>query len=143
MVRNNLGGAMQGLAAVPLFVGYDVDAADPDRAGRIVSYDVVGGRYEETLGYHSVGSGSLFARSSMKKLHDPVMEMDAAVRVAMEALYDAADDDNATGGPDPVRQIYPSVVTITAADGAVRLSDEQAGQVAELVVDSRRRKPGG
>lgn len=143
MVRNNLGGAMQGLAAVPLFVGYDVDAADPDRAGRIVSYDVVGGRYEETLGYHSVGSGSLFARSSLKKLHDPMMEVDAAVRVAMEALYDAADDDTATGGPDPVRQIYPAVVTVTAADGAVRMSDEQAGQVAELVVDARRRKPGG
>jgi proteasome beta subunit len=143
MVRNNLGGAMQGLAAVPLFVGYDVDAADPDRAGRIVSYDVVGGRYEETLGYHSVGSGSLFARSSLKKLHDPTMEVDAAVRVAMEALYDAADDDSATGGPDPVRRIYPAVVTITAADGAVRISDELAGQVAELVVDARRRKPGG
>jgi proteasome beta subunit len=143
MVRNNLGGAMQGLAAVPLFVGYDVDAADPDRAGRIVSYDVVGGRYEETLGYHSVGSGSLFARSSLKKLHDPMMEVDTAIRVAMEALYDAADDDTATGGPDPVRRIYPAVVTITAADGAVRLSDEQAGQVAELVVDARSRKPGG
>ena len=143
MVRSNLGGAMQGLAAVPLFVGYDVDAADPDRAGRIISYDVVGGRYEETLGYHSVGSGSLFARSSLKKLHDPMMDVEAAVRVAMEALYDAADDDNATGGPDPVRQIYPSVVTVTAADGAVRIPDEQAGQIAELVMDARKRKPGG
>src|SRR3954468_9643308 len=64
MVRGNLGAAMQGLSAVPLFIGYDVDASNPDRAGRIVSYDVVGGRYDETLGYHSVGSGSLFARSS-------------------------------------------------------------------------------
>ncbi len=143
MVRGNLGGAMRGLAAVPLFVGYDVDATDPDRAGRIVSYDVVGGRYEETLGYHSVGSGSLFARSSLKKLHDPMMEAEAAVRVAMEALYDAADDDSATGGPDLVRQIYPVVITVTAADGAVRLSDEQAGQVAGLVVDARKSKPGG
>jgi len=143
MVRRNLGGAMRGLAAVPLFVGYDLDASDPDRAGRIVSYDVVGGRYDETLGYHSVGSGSLFARSSLEKLHDPMMEADAAVRAAMEALYDAADDDNATGGPDPVRQIYPVVITVTAADGAVRLSDEQAGQVAGLVVDDRKRKPGG
>ncbi len=143
MVRGNLGGAMRGLAAVPLFVGYDVDATDPDRAGRIVSYDVVGGRYDETLGYHSVGSGSLFARSSLKKLHDPSMEAEAAIRVAMEALYDAADDDSATGGPDPVRQIYPAVITITAEDGAVRLSDEQAGQVAGLVVDARKRKPGG
>ncbi|MGH3511367.1 MAG: proteasome subunit beta [Pseudonocardiaceae bacterium] len=143
MVRGNLEGAMRGLAAVPLFVGYDLDATDPDRAGRIVSYDVVGGRYEETLGYHSVGSGSLFARSSLKKLHDPMMEIDAAVRVAMEALYDAADDDSATGGLDPVRRIYPVVVTVTAADGAVRMSDEQAGQVADLVVETRKRKPGG
>jgi proteasome beta subunit len=143
MVRGNLGGAMRGLAAVPLFVGYDVDATDPDRAGRIVSYDVVGGRYDETLGYDSVGSGSLFARSSLKKLHEPMMDAEAAVRVAMEALYDAAEDDTATGGPDLVRQIYPVVITITAADGAVRMSDDQAGQVADLVVDSRKRKPGG
>lgn len=143
MVRGNLGGAMRGLAAVPLFVGYDLDAADPDQAGRIVSYDVVGGRYDETLGYHAVGSGSLFARSSLKKLHDPTMDVDAAVRVVMEALYDAADDDTATGGPDPVRQIYPAVITITAADGAVRIPDEQAGQVASLVMEARKRKPSG
>jgi proteasome beta subunit len=131
------------LAAVPLFVGYDLDASDPDRAGRIVSYDVVGGRYDETLGYHAVGSGSLFARSSLKKLHDPMMDVEAAVRVAMEALYDAADDDTATGGPDPVRPIYPAVITVTAADGAVRISDEQAGQVANLVTEARKRKPSG
>ena len=90
-----------------------------------------------------MGSGSLFARSSLKKLHDPMMDIEPAVRVAMEALYDAADDDTATGGPDPVRQIYPVVITITAADGAVRMPDEQAGEVAELVVDARKRKPGG
>jgi proteasome beta subunit len=143
MVRGNLEGALRGLAAVPLFVGYDVDAPNPDRAGRIVSYDVVGGRYDETLGYHSVGSGSLFARSSLKKLHDPTMEADAAVRVVMEALYDAADDDSATGGPDPVRRIYPVVVMVTTADGAVRLSDEQAGQVVDLVVEGRKHRPGG
>jgi proteasome beta subunit len=143
MVRSNLGGAMRGLAAVPLFVGYDVDATDPDRAGRIVSYDVVGGRYDETLGYHSVGSGSLFARSSLKKLHDPMMDIETAIRVAMEALYDAADDDTATGGPDPIRQIYPVVITVTAADGAVRMPDEQAGQIADVVMEARKRKPGG
>lgn len=143
MVRGNLEGAMQGLAAVPLFVGYDLDSTDSDRAGRIVSYDVVGGRYDEKLGYHSVGSGSLFARSSLKKLHDPTMDADAAVRVAMEALYDAADDDSATGGLDSIRRIYPVVVTVTAADGAVRMSDEQAGQVADLVVEARKHKPGG
>lgn len=143
MVRGNLDGAMKGLAALPLFVGYDLDAADPERAGRIVSYDVVGGRYEESLGYTAVGSGSLFARSSLKKLHDPGMDIDAAVRVAMEALYDAADDDTATAGPDTTRRLYPVVVTVTAADGAIRLSDEQASQVAEAVLEGRKRKPGG
>jgi proteasome beta subunit len=143
MVRGNLEGAMRGLGAVPLFVGYDLDATDPERAGRIVSYDVIGGRYDETLGYHSVGSGSLFARSSLKKLHDPMMEEQAAVRAAMEALYDAADDDSATGGPDQVRRIYPVVVTVTAADGAVRMSAEHAGQVADQVVEGRKGKPGG
>ncbi|MGH3786958.1 MAG: proteasome subunit beta [Pseudonocardiaceae bacterium] len=143
MVRGNLGAAMQGLGALPLFVGYDMDATDPDRAGRIVSYDIVGGRYDETAGYHSLGSGSLFARSSLKKLHDPTMDAEAAVQVAMEALYDAADDDTATGGPDTIRRIYPVVVTITAADGAVRMPEEQAGAVAEVVVEARKRKPGG
>jgi proteasome beta subunit len=143
MVRGNLETAMKGLAALPLFVGYDVHATDPDRAGRIVSYDVVGGRYEETTGYTAVGSGSLFARAALKKLHDPGLDADAAVRVAMEALYDAADDDTATAGPDTVRGIYPVVVTVTAADGAVRLPDEQAGRVAEAVLEGRRQKPGG
>lgn len=143
MVRGNLPAAMQGLAALPLFVGYDLDATDPDRAGRIVSFDVVGGLYDETVGYHSVGSGSLFARSSLKKFYDPMMDADTAIRAAMEALYDAADDDSATGGPDPVRQIYPLVITVTAADGAVKLSDDQAAAVVDVVVEARRRKPGG
>jgi proteasome beta subunit len=71
------------------------------------------------------------------------MEADAAVRVVMEALYDAADDDSATGGPDPVRRIYPVVVMVTTADGAVRMSDEQAGQVVGLVVEGRKHRPGG
>jgi len=143
MVRGNLESAMRGLAALPLFVGYDVHATDPDRAGRIVSYDVAGGRYEESQGYTSVGSGALFARSALKKLHDPQMEVGAAVRIAVEALYDAADDDTGTAGPDTVRRIYPVVVTVTAVDGAVRLSDEHAGQVAEAVLEGRKQKPGG
>jgi proteasome beta subunit len=77
----------------------------------------------------------------LKKLYDPTMEADTAVRIAMEALYDAADEDSATGGLDFIRRIYPVVITITAADGAVRMSDEQAGQVAELVVEARKRSP--
>lgn len=143
MVRGNLEAAMRGLAALPLFVGYDVDTADPDRSGRIISFDVAGGRYDESAGYTAIGSGSLFARTSLKKLHDPGMDADAAIRIAVEALYDAADDDTATAGPDMVRGIYPVVITVTAADGAVRLSEEQAGQVSEAVLAGRRQKPGG
>lgn len=143
MVRGNLGAAMQGLVALPLFVGFDVDDPDSDTGGRIVSFDVAGGRYEESLGYHAVGSGSLFARSALKKLHDAAGGTDTAVRTAVEALYDAADDDTATGGPDTVRRIYPVVITVTAADGAVRVPDADAAAVAEAVVAARREKPGG
>ncbi len=109
MVRGNMEAAMAGLVALPLFAGFDVDASDPDKAGRIVSFDAAGGRYEEFAGYHGIGSGSLFAKSALKKLHNPGDERDAAVRNAVEALYDAADDDSATGGPDLVRRIYPTV----------------------------------
>ncbi|ASO20077.1 proteasome beta subunit [Actinoalloteichus hoggarensis] len=143
MVRGNLEQATMGLAAVPLFVGYDVNAADPDRAGRIISYDVAGGRYEERAGYHAVGSGSLFAKSALKKRHDPDADADAAVRTAVEALYDAADDDTATGHPDLVRRIYPTVVVITRSAGAVRLDDERAEAVARAVVAGRQENPGG
>ena len=104
MIRGNLGLAMQGLAVVPLFAGFDLDRG----TGRIFSYDVTGGRYEEHQ-HHSVGSGSVFARGSLKKLWQPGLDAGAAVRVAVEALVDAADDDSATGGPDQSRRIWPVV----------------------------------
>ncbi|WAL63317.1 proteasome subunit beta [Amycolatopsis cynarae] len=137
MVKGNLDAAMAGLAVLPLFVGYDTEAEDPKRAGRIVSYDVTGGRYEERAGYHAIGSGSLFAKSSLKKLYDPDADAEAAVRTAVEALYDAADDDTATGGPDLVRRIFPTVITITGEHGAVPLAEEQASAVAQAVVTGR------
>ncbi|TVT28666.1 proteasome subunit beta [Amycolatopsis rhizosphaerae] len=137
MVKGNLDAAMAGLAVLPLFVGYDTEAEDPKRAGRIVSYDVTGGRYEERAGYHAIGSGSLFAKSSLKKLYDPDADAEAAVRTAVEALYDAADDDTATGGPDLVRRIFPTVITITGEHGAVPLPEEQASAVAQAVVTGR------
>lgn len=143
MLRGNLEGAIAGLAVLPLFAGYDTEAEDPDRAGRIVTYDITGGRYDERAGYHAVGSGSLFAKSALKKRHDPDADVDSAVRNAIEALYDAADDDTATGGPDLSRRIYPTVVTITGAEGAVRLSEERTEAVAEEVVAGRRENPGG
>lgn len=141
MVRGNLDGAMAGLVALPLFVGYDVNASDPDRAGRIISFDVTGGRFEEYAGYHAIGSGSLFAKTSLKKSFDPDADLDSAMRRAVDALYDAAEDDSATGGPDMVRKIYPTMVTITAADGAVKLPQDRLGAVAEAVVANRAERP--
>jgi len=137
MVRGNMDAAMAGLVALPLFAGYDLDAADPDKGGRIVSFDAAGGRYEEFAGYHAIGSGSLFAKSALKKLHDPATDRDTAVRNAIESLYDAADDDSATGGPDVVRRIFPTVITITAADGAVKLPADESATVTEQVTADR------
>jgi proteasome beta subunit len=136
MIRNNLGAALQGLAVIPLYAGYDSDAADPAKAGRIFSFDVAGGVYEET-GYDGIGSGSLFAKAALKRLHRPGLNRDDAVRIAVEALYDAADDDTATGGPDLVRRIFPVVWTATAA-GTARVADDETARVASSIVDSRR-----
>jgi proteasome beta subunit len=141
MIRNNLGAALQGLAAVPIFAGFDLAAADPAKAGRIYSFDVAGGLYPET-DYDGIGSGSLFAKSALKKLYRSGLNADQAVRLAVEALYDAADDDTATGGPDLTRKIYPVVMTATA-DGTRRLSDDESGAVAESVVAARMENPGG
>lgn len=137
LVRGNLGGAMQGLAVVPIFAGYDTEK----ETGRIFSYDVTGGRYEEQR-FYSIGSGSVFARGSLKKLYYDGMDEADAVMACMEALYDAADDDSATGGPDMSRRIYPIVATVTA-DGYRRLTDAQAGSYAEAVVASRMTVPDG
>ena len=135
MIRGNLGAALQGLAVIPLFAGYDLDAADPARAGRIFSFDVAGGVYEET-GYDGIGSGSLFAKAALKRMHRVGLSRDEAVRVAVEALYDAADDDTATGGPDLVRRIFPIVWTASAA-GTSKVADDETARVASSIVDSR------
>jgi len=141
MIRGNLGAALQGLAVIPLFAGYDLDAADPARAGRIFSFDIAGGVYEEK-GYDGIGSGSLFAKSALKKRYRPGLPLDEAVALSVEALYDAADDDTATGGPDLIRKIFPIVMTATA-EGAQRLTDDEAAEVAEAVVTRRTENPGG
>src|ERR1700712_18184 len=131
LIRNNLGMAMQGLAVVPLFAGFDVDAG----IGRIFSYDVTGGRYEETA-FHSVGSGSLFARGALKKLYRDDLDVTGCIEVVVQALYDAADDDSATGGPDLTRRIFPVVLGVTAS-GAVRWTNDEVGAVTEAVVAGR------
>jgi len=141
MIRGNLGAAMQGLAVLPLFVGYDTDRLEPAAAGRIYSYDVTGGKFEEH-DFYSVGSGSLFARSALKKRFVRGAPAADAVRTAVEALYDAADDDTATGGPDLTRRIYPVVITV-GPDGALRWTDDAVGTIAEAVVAGRMVNPGG
>jgi proteasome beta subunit len=140
MIRGNLGAAMQGLVVVPLFAGFDVDAADERDAGRIYSYDVTGGRYPEQY-YHSVGSGSAFAKGSLKKRWQPGLSAEQAVEIAIEALYDAADDDSATGGPDVTRGIYPVVYTATAS-GALRLDDAQLEGIVRRLLERRTAAPG-
>jgi len=132
MIRSNLGLAMQGLAVVPIFAGYDLDQT----AGRIFSYDVTGGRYEEH-DHHGVGSGSLFARGSLKKRWRPGMERVEAVRVAVEALSDAAEDDSATGGPDSGRRIYPVLATVTA-EGYSRVPDEEIQTAVTVIGEATR-----
>lgn len=137
LIRNNLGLAMQGLAVVPMFAGFDESA----NTGRIFSYDVTGGRYEEHS-FHAVGSGSLFARGSMKKLFKEGMREQEVIRLVVEALYDAADDDSATGGPDLARRIVP-VVAVVDRDGYRRCSDSQLLDVVRLVVSDRQERPDG
>lgn len=138
MVRGNLGAALQGFIALPLLVGYDLDDPDSRAAGRIVSFDAAGGWNIEEEGYQSVGSGSIFAKSSIKKLYSNVTDADSALSAAVEALYDAADDDSATGGPDLVRGIFPTAVTIEA-DGAAEVSEERISRLAREVIEARSR----
>ena len=146
MVRGNLGAALQGFVALPLLVGYDVDDRDQGAAGRIVSFDAAGGWHFDEEGYQAVGSGSLFAKASMKKLYPAVTDADSALKVAVEALYDAADDDSATGGPDLVRGIFPTAVTI-GAEGAEEVTEERIARLAREVIEKRSRTdefgPGG
>jgi len=137
LLRSNLGLAMQGLAAVPLLAGYDLARS----TGRIFSYDVTGGRYEEHE-FYSVGSGSMFARGALKKLYSPNLGETDAVEVCIEALYDAADDDSATGGPDLARRIFP-MVAVVDAKGFRRVDPEELTRLCQAVVDRRMERPDG
>ncbi|MFB9389459.1 proteasome subunit beta [Streptomyces coeruleoprunus] len=137
MIRSNLGMAMQGLAVVPLFAGWDLER----ERGRIFSYDVTGGRSEEH-GFAATGSGSLFARGSMKKLYREDLTEQQAVTLVVQALYDAADDDSATGGPDVARRIYPIVAVITE-DGYRRLTEAESSEIARSILERRLEQPDG
>jgi proteasome beta subunit len=137
MIRGNLGLAMQGLVMVPLLAGYDLDSG----TGRIFSYDPTGGPSEEHR-FYSIGSGSVFARGALKKLYTDEMPASQAVQCCLQALYDAADDDSATGGPDLARRIFPVVTTITG-DGFRRLPEAEVAEVAQRVVADRMDSPDG
>jgi proteasome beta subunit len=137
MIRLNLGLAMQGLIVLPLFAGWDEATGD----GRIFSYDATGGRYEEHA-YFSVGSGSVFARGSLKKLYRPDFDANEAAMAVIQALYDAADDDSATGGPDMARRIFPVVLAATS-DGVQRFSEEQTSEMIDQLMASRQERPDG
>jgi len=124
MIRGNLPLALQGLAVVPLFAGFDTSAG----VGRLFSYDVTGGRYEEHE-HHTVGSGSVFARGALKKLWRPNLSAAEALSVAVESLYD-------TGGPDTVRQLWPVVYTVDRT-GARRVPEAELATASRAVIESR------
>jgi proteasome beta subunit len=128
MVRNNLPSAMQGLAVIPLFAGYDLRR----QQGRIFTYDVTGGRYEET-DFSTAGSGGRDARTAIKLSWVEDLDRAAAIELAVEGLYEAADEDSATGGPDAVRGIYPTVATITVAGYEPVPEDEVAERFAAII----------
>jgi proteasome beta subunit len=128
MIRANFPMALQGLAVVPLFAGFD----ERRQEGRLFRYDVTGGRWEEA-DFHATGTGALAARGSLKKRWRPGMTREEAIRAAVEALYDASQEDVATGGPNPLRGIYPTVKTITR-DGVQSVPDEEVRVAFEAIV---------
>lgn len=140
MIRQNLGQAMQGLAVVPLLTGYDDSAPDGEK-GRIFSFDVAGGLYEKT-DFHAEGSGSPYARGALKKLFRKGMDRREAALAALQALYDAADDDSATGGPDINRRIFP-IVSVITEEGFERLSEPDTEELSREMVEQRRSRPDG
>ena len=131
MIRANLPAAMQGLVVIPLFAGYD-----PRRkTGRLWKFDVTGGRYEEA-DFEATGSGGLYARESLKKDHRPDLSREEALKVALQALMNAADEDRATGGVDTMRGIYPNV-TFCSASGIERVPDEEIARTHRELVNAR------
>ncbi|MGA3352152.1 MAG: proteasome subunit beta [Acidimicrobiales bacterium] len=138
MVSANLPMAMQGLVVIPLFAGYDLRL----KKGRIFTYDVTGGRFEET-DFHATGSGGRDAKNTVKLGYRERLGRDEAIELAVAALYEAADEDTATGGPDPLRGIYPVVATVEAG-GYTRLEDlEVADHFSDVLERRRERGEGG
>ena len=131
MIRGNLALAFQGLVVIPLFCGFDETA----QMGRLFSFDVVGGRYDE-LNYATTGSGGAEAKSFLKSEWQADLGRDAALALAVEALIAASEEDAATGGPDIRRGIYPSIVTVTT-DGVEEVKDEELEATTAAIIETR------
>jgi proteasome beta subunit len=131
-IRTNLPMAMQGMVVVPLYVGFD----DQKGYGRIFKYDVTGGRYEES-DYYATGSGGRDARGTIKKRYRPDLSRDEAVKVALEALFDASEEDVATGGPDVLRKIFPNIAAISSS-GVAKIDDATIEQLFDDLLAERR-----
>jgi proteasome beta subunit len=137
MIRGNLQAALMGMGVVPIFAGYDLRR----RQGRLFAYDITGGRYEERE-YVATGSGSLHAGTVVKLGYRDGLERTAAIDLACRALWEAADADSATGGPDALRGIYPIVATVTA-DGFTRVTDDELRERYEAIAEAVRQSPAG
>ncbi len=134
MVKANLPMVFQGLVVMPLYVGFDQKRGE----GRIFKYDITGGRYEES-DYHAIGSGGKDARNTMREHFKRNLSQSEALKLALLSLYNAADDDVGTGGPDLVRGIYPTAKFVTA-QGIIDVTDEQIRGVYDAMIASRRSK---
>jgi len=132
MVKANLPMVFQGLVVLPIYVGYDLKRAE----GRIFKYDITGGRYEES-DYHSIGSGGKDARNTMREHFRKNLSEQDALRTALLALYNAAEEDVGTGGPDLVRGIYPSA-KLVGADGITDVDDQRIGIVYAALIEERK-----
>ena len=128
-IRQNLPMAFQGLVVVPLFGGFDEAAGE----GRLFRYDATGGRWEEAT-FEATGSGGRAAKGSLKKLWKPAMDRDEAIAVAVRALADAAEEDIGTGGPSLAREIFPTVLVVTAT-GVHKVSDEDLRPVVVTALE--------
>src|SRR3954467_7314806 len=131
MVRQHLPLAMQGFIVVPPFAGSYLRRG----VGRIYTYDPTGGRYEET-DFHADGSGGRDARTTVKLGWTEDMDRGATIELAVQALYEAADEDSATGGPDVVRGIYPTVATVTAT-GWERVPEDEVADRFRAVIEAK------
>lgn len=132
MIRGNLQAAMMGLAVVPIFAGYDLRR----RMGRLWAFDVTGGRYEERE-YVATGSGSLHAGQVIKLGFRPDLSRDEALDLVCRSIWEAADADSATGGPDALRGIYPVVATVTS-DGFGRVADDELARRYDAIASEMR-----